>query len=241
MSGFLDAVVVSVCAASALLHLQPSQSELHYRSVAQHSAGMGASNADQSLSASMSLLVTSRASSIDPNHTWCASDRLFSVRQGTRSVAKYSVEFCTLSAESGWNEPALQSAFCRVLSDSVRDAHDTRPASLNEVIDHAIEHERSSRPPLLRSLTHRRPSPQHASPFPVASDPRAPVEKPMQLGAQAVLLGFVSLLWKGGHEMVSSASRSAGRRILSLPASNTGRPAGHAALGAQVITAASPG
>lgn len=51
-----------------------------------------------------------------PNHVGCASDSLVSVRQGVRSVAEYSVEFCTLSTDSGWNEPDLQTAFRQGLS-----------------------------------------------------------------------------------------------------------------------------
>lgn len=76
-----------------------------------------------------------------PDHAGCASDRLFSVRQGARSVAEFSVEFCTLAAEAGWNEPALQTAFRRGLSDTVRDALalGERPTSLNALIDRSIE------------------------------------------------------------------------------------------------------
>lgn len=45
-----------------------------------------------------------------PNHPGCASDWLFSLRQGIQSV-KYAVEFNTLAAELGWKDLALQSAF----------------------------------------------------------------------------------------------------------------------------------
>lgn len=34
-----------------------------------------------------------------PNHAGCASDRLFVLRQGSQSVAEYSVEFYMLAAE----------------------------------------------------------------------------------------------------------------------------------------------
>lgn len=53
-----------------------------------------------------------------PNHAGCASDRLFSLRQGERSVAEYAIEFGTLAAESGWNELALLNAFRQGLSDA---------------------------------------------------------------------------------------------------------------------------
>lgn len=51
-----------------------------------------------------------------PSHSGCASDRLFSLRQGSRSVADYSVEFGTLAAEAGWDEVALRAAFPDVAS-----------------------------------------------------------------------------------------------------------------------------
>ncbi len=36
---------------------------------------------------------------------------LLHIRQGTRSVAEYSVEFRTLDADSGWNDCSLQGFF----------------------------------------------------------------------------------------------------------------------------------
>lgn len=76
-----------------------------------------------------------------PNYAGCAGDRLFTIRQGARSVADYAVEFSTLSAESGWNEPALLCAFRRGLNDSVWDAlvSGARPRDLAEMVDRAIE------------------------------------------------------------------------------------------------------
>lgn len=52
------------------------------------------------------------------------SDCLFTLRQGTRSVAKYMVEFGTevLGVESAWNEPELQNMFRRGLNGQVCDA-----------------------------------------------------------------------------------------------------------------------
>lgn len=76
-----------------------------------------------------------------PDHAGCASDCLFSVRQSARSVAEYSVEFCTLAAEAGCNDPALQTAFRRGLNDPVCDAPalGERPTGLNALIDRSIE------------------------------------------------------------------------------------------------------
>lgn len=45
-----------------------------------------------------------------PNHH--SSDRLFTLQQGNRSVAEYTVEFGTPAEESARNEPALLSAEC---------------------------------------------------------------------------------------------------------------------------------
>lgn len=93
------------------------------------------------------------------------------MRQGSRSVAEYSVELCTLSAEAGWNDPALQTAFRWGLNDPVRDALvlGSQPASLNALVDRAIEldnrhrerrRERSSHLSLPRHLSVHLRSPQ---------------------------------------------------------------------------------
>lgn len=57
-----------------------------------------------------------------PNHADCASDRLFTIWQGSLSVAEYAVEFGTLAAEASWDEIALRTAFRRGLTDQVREA-----------------------------------------------------------------------------------------------------------------------
>uniref|UniRef100_A0AAQ4RRK4 Retrotransposon gag domain-containing protein n=1 Tax=Gasterosteus aculeatus aculeatus TaxID=481459 RepID=A0AAQ4RRK4_GASAC len=51
-----------------------------------------------------------------------ASKRLLSLRQGTRSVADYSIEFRILAAESGWDEEALQGVFYNGLNEGVKDS-----------------------------------------------------------------------------------------------------------------------
>lgn len=112
-----------------------------------------------------------------PNFAGCAGDRLFTIRQGARSVAEYTVEFEILAEESGFNEPALLVAFRRGLNEPVRDAlvAGAHPGDLAGMIDRAIEldnfqrerrRERPSRPALLRSLGRQRFSPPHASPPP---------------------------------------------------------------------------
>lgn len=106
-----------------------------------------------------------------PNPAGCAGDRLFTLRQGRRSVANYAVEFGTLAAESGWNEPALLCAFRQGLNDSVSDALVTgaRPKDLAEMIDRAIEldnyQRERQRERVFRPLPQQhRPSPPHQQP-----------------------------------------------------------------------------
>lgn len=69
-----------------------------------------------------------------PDYAGCA------IQEGARSVVDYAVEFGTLPAESGWNEPELLCAFRRGLNVSV---HATLvgalPKDLAEMVDQAIE------------------------------------------------------------------------------------------------------
>ncbi|KAK7940549.1 hypothetical protein WMY93_003875 [Mugilogobius chulae] len=50
-----------------------------------------------------------------------AGQRLFSLRQGTSSVAQYSLNFRIAAAESGWDETALQGAFFHGLNENMKD------------------------------------------------------------------------------------------------------------------------
>lgn len=50
-----------------------------------------------------------------------AGNCLFSLCQGPHSLAKFSIEFRTLAADSGWNDEALQSVFLKGFIDRVRD------------------------------------------------------------------------------------------------------------------------
>ena len=45
----------------------------------------------------------------------------FLLRQGSRCVADYAVEFRTLVVDANWNEPALRAAFHNGLEDAVKD------------------------------------------------------------------------------------------------------------------------
>lgn len=75
------------------------------------------------------------------NHAGTATEHLFTIRQGPRSVAEYAVDFWTLAVDAGWNEPALEGAFRRGLNRPVRDALAlrSRPRDLNVLVAVAIE------------------------------------------------------------------------------------------------------
>lgn len=66
-----------------------------------------------------------------------AAREIMALRQGTRSVYDYAIEFRTLSASCKWNDDALYDAFLNGLSDSVKDELVPRelPPSLTELMD----------------------------------------------------------------------------------------------------------
>ncbi|KAF0045774.1 hypothetical protein F2P81_002303 [Scophthalmus maximus] len=72
-----------------------------------------------------------------------AARRLFSLRQGSQSVAEYSIEFRTLVAESGWNEAALLSVFVHGLSerrqDPVTSTYANFTQEMSKVFDHPVQ------------------------------------------------------------------------------------------------------
>ena len=76
-----------------------------------------------------------------PDHAGNASKRLLKLRQGTSSVADYSIEFWTLAADSKWNDEALQGAFVNGLSDPVKDELAVRdePTNLHSLVSLAIK------------------------------------------------------------------------------------------------------
>uniref|UniRef100_A0A8C9X8K7 CCHC-type domain-containing protein n=1 Tax=Sander lucioperca TaxID=283035 RepID=A0A8C9X8K7_SANLU len=101
-----------------------------------------------------------------------AAKRLFSLRQGSRSVAEMAVEFRTLAAVSGWNDEALQGVFINALSETLKDelvSHDESPTldnliSLTIRLDNRIRERRrersvSSKQPACRQPTPPRPFP----------------------------------------------------------------------------------
>lgn len=69
-----------------------------------------------------------------------AARGLFTLSQGARSVADYSIELRTLAAESNWNATALFDAFYHGLSDRIKDELASRdlPEDLDALIALAI-------------------------------------------------------------------------------------------------------
>ena len=51
-----------------------------------------------------------------------AATRLMQLKQGKKSVADFSIIFCSLASETGWAEGALMTIFVHALSEPVRDA-----------------------------------------------------------------------------------------------------------------------
>ena len=126
-----------------------------------------------------------------------ASKRLFSICQGSRSVADFSIEFRIVAAESGWGELELKGVFLRGLSSELKDELASRdePDSLESLISLAIRidnrlrerrqekrqfssaHGRESAPPVAVSAP-----PGPSSPFQAPVTPHVSPVEPMQLG-----------------------------------------------------------
>lgn len=69
-----------------------------------------------------------------------ATKRLWSLKQENRSVAEFAIEFRTLAADSGWNQPALKGALHHSLNEKIKDKLACRdePAGLDKLIELAI-------------------------------------------------------------------------------------------------------
>ena len=69
-----------------------------------------------------------------------AASRLHGIRQGTRSVADYTVEFRILAAESTWDDAALKSAYRRGLGETIKDLIlQKQPPTLDALIALALQ------------------------------------------------------------------------------------------------------
>ncbi|KAL2088058.1 hypothetical protein ACEWY4_016886 [Coilia grayii] len=117
-----------------------------------------------------------------------AASRLMSLSQGPRSVSDYAIEFCTLAAETGWEDDTLMTAFYQGLSESVKDEIVNREWSeeLDDIVTLATtldarmrerRMERRGRPPCLPSRASETPP----SVKPCLTEDQPPQE-PMQLG-----------------------------------------------------------
>uniref|UniRef100_A0A3B3I1M0 ribonuclease H n=1 Tax=Oryzias latipes TaxID=8090 RepID=A0A3B3I1M0_ORYLA len=115
-----------------------------------------------------------------------AAKALVNIKQGRRSVMDYAIEFRTLSADSGWNQPALVDAFYTGLSERLKDhlaPLDLPPeldalVSLASRIDQRLQERQRgrlsaplSRPPSLPYAPELQPSCSGAVPPPDAVEP----------------------------------------------------------------------
>uniref|UniRef100_A0A3P9MYW5 CCHC-type domain-containing protein n=1 Tax=Poecilia reticulata TaxID=8081 RepID=A0A3P9MYW5_POERE len=116
-----------------------------------------------------------------------SSRALLKMKQGQRSVVDFSIDFRIQAAASGWNTPALKSAYLDALNDSLKDKLATldEPGSLEDLIKLSIRidnriraraKERSSRSAVPRSL----PVPCYSVPAEREQGPSDP--EPMQIG-----------------------------------------------------------
>jgi len=64
-------------------------------------------------------------------------NRLLSLKQGSESIANFSIEFCILAAECGWDKPALMTLFTMNLSEELKDklaSQDDKPQFISLAI-----------------------------------------------------------------------------------------------------------
>lgn len=139
-----------------------------------------------------------------PNYSGCASNHLFMIQEGSRSVTEYAIEFGTLAEEATWNEPALLNVFRQGLRGWVSDAlvGGPQPKDLVELIDHTIEidnHQLERRREFLYHLycpvSPRSPASWQVSPS--RSQSRSPLAAPRSLGEEPNAAGSRTLDCRG--------------------------------------------
>ena len=119
--------------------------------------------------------------------------RLTSLRQGLRSVADYTIEFRTLSAESGWNDAALRAVFHQGLTETMKDELASRdePTDLEQLISLSIRLDNRLRERRRERVPRSQPRPLSPLRRPQSPPPRTPASpgthlnsepEPMQLG-----------------------------------------------------------
>ena len=119
-----------------------------------------------------------------------AAKKLWSLKQGSRSVADFTVDFRTLAAQAGWDYRALKAVFLNALSEKLKDelASRDKPDSLEDLIDLAIRVDERLRERVRERRSHDQSPAQRSSPSapPVPSQARPifsqPTEEPMQIG-----------------------------------------------------------
>ncbi|XP_063043653.1 uncharacterized protein LOC134437997 [Engraulis encrasicolus] len=106
-----------------------------------------------------------------------AAREIMALRQGTRSVFDYAIEFRTLSASCKWNDDALYDAFLNGLSDAVKDELVPRelPSELTELMDLAGRIDARIR------QRNREKTPAYLRPGVKAPPPELPPPEPMQI------------------------------------------------------------
>uniref|UniRef100_A0A674MXQ5 Gypsy retrotransposon integrase-like protein 1 n=1 Tax=Takifugu rubripes TaxID=31033 RepID=A0A674MXQ5_TAKRU len=138
-----------------------------------------------------------------------ASSQILSLRQGSSSVADYSIRFRILAARSGWNDAALQGVFTQGLSDDLKDelAAREQPETLEALIGLATRLDNRLRERRRQRMSERtvRPSGRFSRPSETTGDSSAFVPEcwradplPAHLPVRLTLSG--TLLW--GQESV---------------------------------------
>lgn len=114
-----------------------------------------------------------------------AGRELTRIRQGTRSVAEYAIEFQTLSAGSNWNSQALCDAFLEGLADRIKDHllfHEL-PRTPEGVADLALRIDNRLEETSARlGRRHPKPDSKLASPPTTSQASSTPESEPMQVG-----------------------------------------------------------
>ncbi|KAI4878293.1 hypothetical protein NFI96_008781, partial [Prochilodus magdalenae] len=144
-----------------------------------------------------------------PHQDRAAGDQLVRLHQGARSVASYALDFRTIAAGSGWNEPALLTIFRNGLNVDIRKEMACRDdgLSLEELIALAIRLDQLKQgvfPSLRRSVAAcTTPPPLSIAPCPRQTSasnirPEPAPEEPMQVDSSRLTSGERQRRLRGG-------------------------------------------
>lgn len=158
-----------------------------------------------------------------------ASVALMSIRQGSRTVADYSIDFRTKARRSPWNDQALVDAFLHGLADYVKDGllPFDRPSTLDDAValavkfDHRFQSRRRERGrPKLLTTSSSGSSPSTSVPTGSRSNQSEP--EPMEVGRASLppeerqrrLTGNLCLYCGGeGHRAATCPLKGRAHRI----------------------------